>query len=269
VRVDPGSDPGRDDYGLPPVDIEIPDDARDLDRDVLAYHRELRTLRRRLRIRKLVTPLTSHGMVIPLVAACLAVTLVAGTLTTVLASRQAPSGGRAAPRSTPSSSSPPATAAFQQLPNALVLVGRREVALNTLAPAVLAWVPRACACATVLRRLSQQATLAHVAIYFVGTDGAVAQLPQLAGAAGRGFGQVIDDTQNVVGVTYHPNGLTAILAHSDGDVDRGDVVRLTAGVQLEGMLRSLTAAPASASPPGPTDSARLPGTGLRAPRLGG
>ena len=36
------SGPGRDDGGLPPVNIVIPDDARDLDRDVLAYRRELR-----------------------------------------------------------------------------------------------------------------------------------------------------------------------------------------------------------------------------------
>ena len=43
-----GGDQGRDDYGLPPVDIEIPDDARELARDVQAYHRELRSRRRRL-----------------------------------------------------------------------------------------------------------------------------------------------------------------------------------------------------------------------------
>ena len=36
------SEPGRDDNGLPPVNIEIPDDARELARDVLAYHREQR-----------------------------------------------------------------------------------------------------------------------------------------------------------------------------------------------------------------------------------
>ena len=36
------SGPGRDDGSLPPVNIVIPDDARELDRDVLAYRRELR-----------------------------------------------------------------------------------------------------------------------------------------------------------------------------------------------------------------------------------
>ena len=44
------SEPGRDDGNLPPVNIVVPDDARELDRDVLAYHRELRARRRRQRL---------------------------------------------------------------------------------------------------------------------------------------------------------------------------------------------------------------------------
>ncbi|WP_262402492.1 hypothetical protein [Actinomadura sp. CNU-125] len=35
-------DPDPDDYGLPRVDIVVPDDARELDRDVVAYRREER-----------------------------------------------------------------------------------------------------------------------------------------------------------------------------------------------------------------------------------
>ena len=37
--MNPGGGAGWDE---PPLDIQIPDDARELDRDVLAYHRELR-----------------------------------------------------------------------------------------------------------------------------------------------------------------------------------------------------------------------------------
>ena len=51
--MDVGGDPGRDDYGLPPIDVVIPDDARELDRDVQAYQRELRAQRRRQRARSL------------------------------------------------------------------------------------------------------------------------------------------------------------------------------------------------------------------------
>ena len=83
MRVNIGGDPERDDYGLPPVDIEIPDDARELDRDVQAYHRELRAQRRHRLAQRLGGPLTRDGMVLPLLAGCLALTLLAGTLLTV------------------------------------------------------------------------------------------------------------------------------------------------------------------------------------------
>ena len=103
-----GGDPGRDDYGLPPVEIEVPDDARELDREVQAYRRELRALRWRRRTRWLVVPLGRDGMVLPLLAGCLALTLLAGTLLTVF------SGERMTPPSLARSS--------HQLPNAIVLV---------------------------------------------------------------------------------------------------------------------------------------------------
>jgi hypothetical protein len=103
--VNLGGDPGRDDFGLPPVDIEIPDDARELDRDVQAYHRELRAERRRLRARRLHGPLTRDGMVLPLLASCLVLALISGTLLTLFSAGQAdvpglPTRGAARPSAT-------------------------------------------------------------------------------------------------------------------------------------------------------------------------
>ena len=83
-----GGDPGQDDFGLPPVDIDVPDDARELARDVQAYRRELRSRRRQLLARRLYGPLTRDGMVLPVLAGCLALTLVAATLLTVFTARQ-------------------------------------------------------------------------------------------------------------------------------------------------------------------------------------
>src|SRR6202000_3005825 len=57
VPVSFASDPGRDDGNLPPVNVVIPDDARALDRDVLAYRREQRAKRRRQRLTRLLRPL--------------------------------------------------------------------------------------------------------------------------------------------------------------------------------------------------------------------
>jgi hypothetical protein len=103
--VNLGGDPGRDDFGLPPVDIEIPDDARELDRDVQAYHRELRAERRRLRASRLHGPLTRDGMVLPLLASCLVLALISGTLLTLFSAGQAdvpglPTRGAARPSAT-------------------------------------------------------------------------------------------------------------------------------------------------------------------------
>ena len=63
--MNPGGGAGWDES---PLDIQIPDDARELDRDVLAYHREQRAKRRRTRIRRLAGPLAGHGAIMPLLA---------------------------------------------------------------------------------------------------------------------------------------------------------------------------------------------------------
>ena len=78
--MNPGGGSGWDE---PPLDIQIPDDARELQRDVLAYHRELRAERRRKRLRRLAGPFAARGSVMPLLASILAVCLVAGAMLSV------------------------------------------------------------------------------------------------------------------------------------------------------------------------------------------
>jgi hypothetical protein len=78
--VNPGDGSGWDE---PPLDIQIPDDARELERDVLAYHRELRARRRRHRLRRLTSPFAGQGTMMPLLASILAVCLVAGAMLSV------------------------------------------------------------------------------------------------------------------------------------------------------------------------------------------
>jgi hypothetical protein len=216
MRVNIGGDPGRDDYGLPPVDIEVPDDARELDRDLQAYRRELRALRWRRRTRWLVVPLGRDGMVLPLLAGCLALTLLAGTLLTVF------SGERMIP---PSLGRP-----GHQLPNAIVLVGGTQAQLSTLRPSVLALVPPGCRC-THLRQLAAEANTAGVEIYIVGTRGV--QVADTARQTGLAATHAVEDTEGVLGDTYHPATLTAILVDVDGSVaevarDRGNGFQLTA-----------------------------------------
>lgn len=220
-----GGDPDRDDFGLPPVDIEIPDDARELDRDVQAYQRELRALRRKRRANRLRGPLTRDGMTLPLLAGCLILALITSTLLIMFAADQtgAPelplqSG---APKHTAASSNAAAGKIGRALPAAEVLIRGQKVALRTLAasqPAVLTLVPLDCKCASTLRLLSARAAQAHVLVYLVGTPASMAQLAPLAAQAGQSPARVAEDTSNVLGTTYGQKGVTAILVHSGGKV---------------------------------------------------
>lgn len=218
-----GGDPERgDEFGLPPVDIKIPDDASELDRDVQAYHRELRALRRRKLARRLSAPLTRHGLLLPLLASCLALTLLAGTLLTLLSASQGswlptsplPRSQASSPAAAPSI---PAGQPGQPLPGGSVQAGGGLVQLSALAGTVLALVPPSCRCARDVRQLARQAAASNVQLYLVGVYGE--KTGPLTRRAGAGATVAADDTGHTLADTYRPGGLTAILVRSTGVVD--------------------------------------------------
>ena len=245
-----GGEPERDDFGLPPVDIEIPDDARELDRDVQAYRREQRALRRHLRRRRLHGPLTGDGMVMPLLAGCLVFALIAAVLLTVFAATGdvAPKG--AAPRSQPATTGPAGTSASGQaiigvpghLPDKTVEVSGQSVYLRTLTRSALALVPPGCACTTALQELIMQAGQSRVTLYLVATDAGIPGLRQVA--ARHSAVLVADDHQNVLATRYQASGLTVILVSADGSLAKAQ--RLQPGLQLQSELMGLGR---SGSPP--------------------
>jgi hypothetical protein len=233
--VDAGSGPDRDDFGLPPVDIEIPDDARELDADVQAYRRELRALRRKRRSDRLRRPLSRRrrrwsareGITLPLLACCLMLALITSTLLVMFAADQtgvpAATGGRPAATSQPPVARPQrATAQVgQQLPPADLIVGGGTVPLQQVTadgPSMLALVPPGCGCAPALRQLAAADAAAQVRLYLVGTPGEMNQVSQLATQAGQGPGQVANDKDSVLSRDYRQVGLTALLVRTGGTV---------------------------------------------------
>jgi hypothetical protein len=227
VRVNAGSDPDRDDFGLPPIDIVIPDDARELERDVQAYQRELRALRRKRRFSRLRGPLTRDGMVLPLLAGCLMLALLTSTLLIMFAADQTgapdlarPPAAQTQPRNTPTTR-PAAGQINGLLPTATVEIRGKAEALRTVTAAMaslLTLVPPDCKCAPELRQLSIQAARADVIVFFVGTPQVMPQLTGLATAAGQPTSRVAEDASNVLGSTYRQKGLTAVLVRRDGTV---------------------------------------------------
>ena len=242
-----GGDPDRDDFGLPPVDIEIPDDARELDRDMHAYQRELRALRRRQRAGRFRGPLTREGMMLPLLAGCLILALITSTLLIMFAADQ--SGVPGFPGATQHASAPPSAGGQQAagkiggpLPGGQVVIEGKDVPLRSVTAAkaaVLTLVPLGCRCATTLQQVSTEAARAHVSVFLVGSAG-LQQLAQLATQAGQRPSQVAYDPADILGRAYRPSGLTAILVRPDGTV--ASVVNRLPQPGLEAGLRQLALA---------------------------
>jgi hypothetical protein len=255
VRVDVGGDPGRDDYGLPPIDVVIPDDARELDRDVQAYQRELRAQRRRQRARRLRGPLTRDGMVLPLLAGCLILALITSTLLIMFAADQTgmPDLGSHATAGSPAKQ-PPTTARNQPavgqiggpLPAAVIVLGGRPAqvrAITAARPSVLALIPVDCTCVPALRELRLQAARARVALYLVGTGGDQKHVARLAAQAGQTPALVGEDLHNVLASAFNQLGLTAILVRRGGVVyEVVPGIPESSGLNLAASLRQLAAA---------------------------
>jgi hypothetical protein len=247
MRVNTGGDPGRDDYGLPPVDIEIPDDARELDRDVHAYYRELRSRRRRMLAKKVYGPMASDGMVLPLLAGCLALTLLAATLLTVFTVGRGTAGGPAAHAHAPPAMSPVPGEPGGRLPDAIVLVdGQQRHLTDITGPGnyvvVLAIIPPGCIqapqtkCLRDLRELTREALQGHAQPYLVSTRGE--DMTLLSAQMGLGGSHTVQVDHKPLPAFYtNRTTLTAVLVRKDGSIAR--LVPDQRGFRISAQLQSL------------------------------
>jgi len=267
--VNQGGEQGHDDYGLPPVDIEIPDDARELYRDVQAYHRELRALRRHQRSVRWRAPFHRSGVAIPLLAGCLIVALLAVMLSAMLTANpdgQPDAGGKSSPAvttpakksassagassagarstspTTPALTTPGGTGAASRpaagrLPGKTISVAGKPIDLVNLRSTALAIVPTKCDCDSAVKQLLLQAQTAGVIVYLVGPRGtSVSMLNRLASLVSGKAPKVATDDQNALTATYRPVGLTVLLVDAQGSVTD---TTFSQGVDLEKRLQRL------------------------------
>jgi hypothetical protein len=253
MRVKSSGEPDRDDTGLPRVDVEIPDDARELDRDVQAYYRELKAERRQQRRMRMHGALARDGMVIPLLVCCLIFALVTGTLLTLFTATSIDNNGlpgtpvndghttaagptragrTSAPHPPANSLVTPATASLSAIP---IGVAGKEPELGKLAPAVLLVQPAGCACDAAIKQLARLASAADVQTYIValpeGLAGARSQ------AARDGFGlQAASDINGSLSQGFGSTGLTAIMVNAGGSVSYART--LQASSNLSAVLRA-------------------------------
>ncbi|WP_051109061.1 hypothetical protein [Actinomadura flavalba] len=228
----PGGDHEPDDYGLPPVDVVVPDDARELAGDVTAYHRERKRERRRTRLRRLLRPATRFGLAVPVITLALLVAIVSGTLLTMLGSRSAPRP--AGPLLNPSPTARPGEVGGL-LPRGNVAVvndGRRARALADLRPGIIAVAGPGCRCRAVVAELATRARENRLTLWLVAdtrgrTVSHVQVRDELRALAGDGPGEpphFVEDNSGLLARTYAPAegtrdaGLTAVLVRADGTV---------------------------------------------------
>ncbi|GAA2616545.1 hypothetical protein SMC26_09290 [Actinomadura fulvescens] len=222
----PDGDPEPDDYGLPRVDVVVPDDARELERDVVAYRREERQRRRRARASRLLRPLTRFGIAVPIIVGALLVALLSGTLMTAF-------GPRPAPRPTTSMVTPHPTAPVGQVGGTLpdvevtvVTAQRRRQRLQALGPGVFAVVPPSCACTGLVEELSSMTGENRLRFWLMfdrrgdttSSDDSIKKLRALKGKVHDGQVGLIEDDQAHMARTYVRAGgkPAAVLVGSDG-----------------------------------------------------
>ncbi len=229
--MNPGSEPERDDKGLPPVDIQIPDDARELDRDVQAYYREQRARRRNQRSRRVHGVLAKDSMVVPLLICCLVFALISGTLLTLFTAtsidQNLPARSHTSIRPVPAVTHEPALA------NATVAVGGTRYVLGSLGPAVLLVIPAGCSCTAAAGLVASEATGIGAQAYVLYSGAGAAQASRLA----KNVGPRVLPAQDVTGTLRKGSvGLTAFLVTSEGAVSYDQQLQHAHG--LDQLLRA-------------------------------
>ncbi len=197
------------------ADVVVPDDIRDLARDVAAYHREVRRAERARRLRQLLARRGAVPTIVVAVAALLAA-LVAGLLA-VMAPRTVIRAPEAAPLAAPAA----APGAQGGLLPSTTLIGPNG-AVNTrqpaLRPAVFALVPVGCHCRTLLNSLSGQAYgegLQLAVVVPAASDPTAASLvsPRIGNAS-----VYYDAPATLAGTIGRTHGITVVVVYRDGTI---------------------------------------------------
>jgi hypothetical protein len=229
-----------DDYGLPKVDVVVPDDARELDRDVIAYRRELRQQRRRARWQRLGRPFTRYGIAAPFIASAVLIALISGVLMTVISPRPNPRMVQVPPTG-PQRLRPGDVGG--DLPAGNVIFRHKRVPVPELVnvAGVVLVVPRECHCDAAARGIIRQAGDQRLQVWLVAddrADGADGDVGRLADGAAPGAALVADDPDRVLSSTYRATGLTAVLVRTDRIVRK--ILRgLQAGRDVTADLRAI------------------------------
>jgi hypothetical protein len=198
--------------------IVVPDDARELDRDVEAWHREQRWARRRRFFERLMPRSRRTGrplVPIPLITlGLICIGLVGATITMLTTRGPAP----APPPLALELASPSIVAGSPGglLPADTLSVADGKTSSRDLRPGIVAVVGPSCGCADAISTLGRQAATNALPVYLVGPTDRAADLEKLATRAGWIDVHAVTDLGGALVATYQGDNLTVIPVHADG-----------------------------------------------------
>jgi len=225
--------------------IVIPDDARELARDVQAWRREERWRRRQRRIERIFLTRRWRERAIsgPAIALVLVVVASVGAMISIMAPGAAHQLTRpVALRLAAPSAAPGTTGGLLPDTSLSRPVGSSTpstvIASRNLRPGVVAIVGPGCECRSALDTLAREASADALPVYLVGSPAQSGQLTQLVDETNRVIvEELVDDTGALIGA-YQPHGLTVVPVHADG-VTEATVRDFSGGPALVDVLGNL------------------------------
>jgi hypothetical protein len=207
--------------GFPPdVPIVVPDDAGELARDIEAWRREQRWLRRERTLQRVLFTRRwrQHGVSGPLVIVLLlAVAMLGATI-----SLASPHVARSMTEPVPLTLADPAIRSGVEgglVPDVQLTGSAGRSSARDFRPAVIAILPAGCGCGRALASLVLQAESEGLMVFLVARPAQSAEAAQLASRlAGKEGADVraMVDPQGAMSIAYSAHGLTAVPVHADG-----------------------------------------------------
>lgn len=197
--------------------VVVPDDLRELQAEVDAYHRELRLAARRRRLARLTGSRTWQRFAVPVLVATGAIAL-ATVVFAVLTFGQprGPLGPTPQPIATAAAAAPGDVGGL--LPAVPVRTALGESSLREWRPMLMALVPLHCHCTALLSDLAAQAEESQVSLAVVAPAAEDAEVAALPGQMHRGRVIPLYDPSGAIATTYGADGVTVLVVAPDATV---------------------------------------------------
>ncbi len=218
--------------------IVVPDDARDLARDIAAWRREERWKRRRRVFERVLVGRTASNRALsaPIVITILIAAALLGA-TLIFPGHSAlrpPTAPVPLVLAAPTSA---VGAVGGLVPDDALLGQTGTTTARALRPALLVVAQHDCACTAALTHLAGEAAVNGLTIYLIGSQAEQAELNALAGSASSAV-RVMVDQESTITTMYAKGPLTVVAVHADGVIEQ-IVDDFTRATSLDSVLPEL------------------------------